>query len=185
MSAGCQSSHEKNISGCRGADHRAKHCVQVSETGSGLFKRGTPRSVAPLGMAGSCQTIIPTTAAGFTVCQCQEGSLHLHCDNQPSLRYLGGGTTAAHSLGPQRRTGITLYFPPWLWLFQLMIEIWVHVAIFAVLLEAMAKQGRKICCVSLNIPGAQKLAASDTAAVYKETGEHFHFTPAINLRYLS
>lgn len=54
-------------------------------------------------------------------------------------------------------------------------------AIFAVLLEAMAKQGHGICSVSLNIPRIQKLAAFEQCCYLKrdKTEQLLHLTHAI------
>lgn len=53
-------------------------------------------------MAVSCQTIISSTVLWFTKFQCQEGSFHLHRDNQPSVRCWGRRhSSSAFSQAPE------------------------------------------------------------------------------------
>lgn len=74
MSAGCQSSRYKNISGCRGLT--TEESVACRTPTEALIWRIL--SVVVLLGGGN---IVSSTAWGVSVCQCQEGSFHLHCDN--------------------------------------------------------------------------------------------------------
>lgn len=78
MLTGCESSHEKNSGfGERLTTEEGIACKNQRQEVQDSNWRD---SAILLRMTVSCGTIISTTAVGFTMCQCQEGSFHLHRD---------------------------------------------------------------------------------------------------------